>query len=142
MREIRHYFLLAIFIFLGHQGFSQTQPPTSGGVYQISTYSHLLWIQNNSASWSASMVLTQDIDMSAIRNVDDSDAGTNDGWIPLGNTSTRFTGSFDGRGYTISGLYIDRTALRDLGFFGQIRNATIKNITFKSATVSLSLIHI
>ena len=138
MREIRHYFLLAIFIFLGHQGFSQTQPPTSGGVYQISTYNHLLWIQNNSASWSASMVLTQDIDMSAIRNVDDSDAGTNDGWIPLGNTSTQFTGSFDGRGYTITGLYIDRVTIRDLGFFGQIGNATIKNITFEDATVRYS----
>ena len=81
------------------------------------------------------MVLTQDIDMSAIRNVDDSDAGTNDGWIPLGNSSTEFTGSFDGRGYTLTGLWIQRTSIQNVGFFGVINGAEIKNITFRDAVV-------
>ncbi len=40
------------------------------------------------------------------------------GWKPLGDGSNRFTGSFDGAGYTISGLNVVRPAEDYVGLFG------------------------
>lgn len=46
---------------------------------------------------------------------------------------TTFTGTFDGKGHTISGVYINRPRLSgldpiDIGLFGRIQGATIKNL--------------
>lgn len=40
------------------------------------------------------------------------------GWEPIGNFSTRFTGSFNGNNKKISNLYINRPATDYVGFFG------------------------
>ena len=39
------------------------------------------------------------------------------GWVPIGNFSSRFNATFNGGGYTISNLYIDRSD-RYIGLFG------------------------
>ena len=130
----RHSFLMLLCLFFLNLLSGQTTPTLSGDTYQLSTLNELIWIQQNSSSWSTTMVLTNDIDISTIRNVDDSDSGSQDGWIPIGNSSTRFTGHFDGRGYTISGLWIQRS-IGEVGFFGEVNNATIKNIKFTDSYI-------
>lgn len=40
------------------------------------------------------------------------------GWEPIGTSGSPFTGSFDGDGYTISNLFIDRMADSNIGLFG------------------------
>ena len=50
------------------------------------------------------------------------------GWIPIGNTTNSFMGVFDGNGLKITDLYINTTTLFDIGLFGSIHNATIKNL--------------
>ena len=45
-------------------------------------------------------------------------------WTPLGT----FTGSYDGKGYAISDLYIDRNE-GQLGLFRQIHDGSVKNLT-------------
>lgn len=52
------------------------------------------------------------------------------GWEPIGT----FTGSLDGAGYKITGLWINRPSSDNIGLFGYISNATIKNIGIESAT--------
>lgn len=53
---------------------------------------------------------------------------------PIGTTSHPYTGTFDGKGYAISGFNIyavdreDLYALEAVGLFGAIKNATLKNI--------------
>ena len=48
----------------------------------------------------------------------------------IGNESTKFKGTFDGDGYTISGLYINNTSFGGSdALFGYIFGATIKNLT-------------
>jgi hypothetical protein len=42
------------------------------------------------------------------------------GFEPVGNRTNPFTGSFDGQGYTISALNIDRPSSMDVGLFGAI----------------------
>lgn len=49
------------------------------------------------------------------------------GWEPIGNSNTPFKGTFDGRGYTIKGLSINRPEQDYIGLFGFISGATIKN---------------
>ena len=41
------------------------------------------------------------------------------GWLPIGTSSTPFTGSFNGNGFTITGLTLDGlTATQEVGLFG------------------------
>ena len=47
-------------------------------------------------------------------------------WTPIGSETTPFAGTFDGQGYTISGLYLNTTT-KAAGFFGATNAAIIKN---------------
>ncbi|MEN7538773.1 filamentous hemagglutinin N-terminal domain-containing protein, partial [Aurantiacibacter flavus] len=42
------------------------------------------------------------------------------GFLPIGNSTNKFTGAFQGAGHTISGLTIYRPAADNIGFFGNI----------------------
>ena len=61
-------------------------------------------------------------------------------WIPIGryNPSYYFCGTFDGNGYTISGLYCNRPEGENVGLFGNlygnIKNVVIKDSYFKGKT--------
>ena len=113
--------LILFSVWLQAQTVSST-PTLSGGVYQISNLAELLWLSENSST-TASFELTADIDASSTQhwdyNDDDSDgnryndandvttlAGTNEGWPPISTLDGAFKGSFNGNGYTISGLTI------------------------------------
>ncbi len=51
-----------------------------------------------------------------------------EGLRPIGTKETPFEGTFDGKGYTISGLYVDGTNEYS-GLFGYVKDATISNVT-------------
>jgi hypothetical protein len=62
------------------------------------------------------------------------------GWNPIGwwvdsNTVNAFTGSFNGNGHSIRGLYINRTQ-SDIGLFGITDGAVIKNVALEDVNVS------
>lgn len=69
--------------------------------------------------------LANDIDASATQ---DASYNSGAGWLPVGNSSTPFTGNFNGNGYTISGLYINRPSTNYVGLFGALYG-TITNVT-------------
>ncbi len=50
------------------------------------------------------------------------------GFEPIGNTASPFAGNYDGQGYKITGLYINRNNADDVGLFGVTNNADIRNI--------------
>lgn len=50
------------------------------------------------------------------------------GWAPIGTSPKPFTGTFDGNGFAISNLYINRVSDYN-GLFGYAKNATVKNLT-------------
>ena len=54
------------------------------------------------------------------------------GWMPVGNSSSKFKGTFDGNGNIISGLTINRENTDFVGLFGDTDRATIKNLTIKA----------
>lgn len=79
--------------------------------------------------------LTQDIDMTAAtsRNGDYYNDGL--GWLPIGSASTPFTGTFDGRNHTITGMNINRPEEARVGFIS-VLSGTVKNVKFKDCYVS------
>ena len=53
------------------------------------------------------------------------------GWQPVGSSSEPFKGVLDGNNKTISGFSINRSTADNVGLFGYISGATIKNLTIK-----------
>ena len=97
---------------------------------------------------SACYIMVNDIALNDVSNVDDwaTEAPANE-WTPIGNSTYPFTGTFDGNGYTISGLYINRPkenndANKFLGVFGYASDSSlISNTTIdKSYIKGFSLI--
>ena len=41
-------------------------------------------------------------------------------WTPIGNYNNEYTGTFDGHGYTVSGLYFNDTSKEEVGLFGHL----------------------
>ena len=80
--------------------------------------------------------LACDIDLTAAtsRNGDYYNEGA--GWLPIGTQSMPFTGTFDGCGFTITGLNINRPTEEKVGFFGAIKDASIKNVNFVNTNIT------
>lgn len=55
-------------------------------------------------------------------------------WVPIGNASTKFTGSYDGGEFKITNLVIYSTATYT-GLFGYVSGATIENLTIENGAV-------
>lgn len=69
-------------------------------------------------------ILMEDIDLSSIAN-----------WEAIGKDGAEFKGTFDGNGYSISNLKIDKTTESYQGLFGKINGATVKNTQVVNANV-------
>lgn len=103
---------------------------TEDDPYQIGTAQELAWLayavnnQMESAGYCA--VLTADIDLGYCR------------WPVIGilssNGQRAYTGTFDGQGHTVSGLYITSLGGRQkLGLFGVVQDAVIENLTVRGS---------
>lgn len=70
-------------------------------------------------------------------NADANNDGTPDNsWTPIGSTSAKFTGNFDGQNHTISNLYINTTKYYS-GLFGYSSNSTtFKNIKLSNVNIN------
>ncbi len=55
-------------------------------------------------------------------------------WTPIGNSSVSFTGTFDGDGHTVSGMFINTTSTHN-GLFGN-SSGTVQNVTVENSWVS------
>ena len=59
------------------------------------------------------------------------------GWNPIGDNTNKFNGTFDGLGFTISNLYINRPSQDYIGLFGfESSSSFIRNLGLVNATVT------
>ena len=59
------------------------------------------------------------------------------GFVPIGSTATKFTGAFDGQGYTIANLTINRPTTDDVGLFGYVgAGVTVQDVGLLGAAVT------
>ena len=115
-------------------GESYTEPAKNGqGVYLISSPDELMWVDKNAKMTDSAKLLA---DITINEDVSGSDATSQKyKWTPLGTDSSKYTGTFDGNGHTISGLYINSTAA-NTGMFGRIgSSAVVKNLTLANSVI-------
>lgn len=60
----------------------------------------------------------------------------NQGFDPIGSTSAKFTGTFDGRGFVITRLFIDRPFEDYVGLFSHLDGAVIKNLGLEGIDIT------
>ncbi|HEV8025387.1 MAG TPA: GLUG motif-containing protein [Candidatus Nanopelagicales bacterium] len=86
---------------------------------QISTPENLQWLRDTSSAWSDTWTQTANIDMGGCE------------WTStIGTSSTKFSGTYDGGGFVISGLTINMAG-NDAGLFGVASSTSvIRNLGF------------
>ncbi len=92
------------------------------GYYEIANAENLLWFaqQVNSGNAAIKGVMTADIDLSGIN------------WTPIGGAENKFSGIFDGGGYSISNVEMEARS-NYYGLFGYISGATVQNLSVDGA---------
>jgi len=104
-----------------------TAPSSGSGTvedpYEIANLNNLYWIAENSSRWGYHYIQTEDIDAVVTKYW-----FSGQGWSPIGNYTTKFTGSYNGDHHIIERLYINRPTDFAIGLFGCIAVATISNL--------------
>ncbi len=126
--------LLAVIILLIYSqlNFAQTATPpsvgngTSGSPYEIATIENLYWLSTTSAQWASGKYFKQtaNIDASSVAN-----------FPTIGNSTTSFNGNYNGQGFLISNLVINRPAQNYIGLFGSTQDGSISNLGLVNASI-------
>nr|WP_321451025.1 T9SS type A sorting domain-containing protein [uncultured Carboxylicivirga sp.] len=108
--------------------------------YKISTKTDLKSLSENSDDMWKSFVLINDI---SFTETDFEYGGefynSAKGFNPIGSLDNKFTGTFDGQGYTIDGVYINSSSDDYVGFFGYIgggSNTRIENLILTNVNIT------
>ncbi len=89
------------------------------------------------ACFGNTLILTQDIDCSESASWDNQKGFDPLGWFESASFASPFTGTFDGQGYTISHLFIDRPMQDYVGLFGYVGSgAQIQRLALFNATIT------
>lgn len=83
----------------------------------------------------ASYTLESNIDAAAV-GVAGAGMWGSTGFVPIGNSGTKFTGTFDGQGHTISNLTINLPTTQYVGLFGWTMGSTIRNVGLVGGSVT------
>ena len=106
---------------------SFTTPLSGSGTgydpYQISTLNELRFLSEHSDLWNSHFVQTANINAAAT-----SGWNSGAGFSPIGFNGNTFTGYYDGAGFTIDGLFINRPSSDNVGLFGYIESADISDL--------------
>jgi len=123
-------FLAVVLVLPGFLGFNLNSPKIAAGDGSspdtpiiITTPAELDNIRNG---LNRHYKLGNDIDLIAYIT-SRTDWGTS-GWEPIGTQHNPFTGSLDGDGYAVIGLWINRSTTNNAGLFGYTQNASFKNL--------------
>lgn len=127
----------------GYPFFSSSLEPQGDGTpenpYKIQTLANLYWLSQTPTQWDKHFEQTSDIDAS-----ETSTWNSGAGWSPIGiyfyfgnPNQAPFTGKYNGGGYTISNLYINRPSQGErIGLFGWTQGATIETISLSSISIT------
>ena len=92
---------------------------------KISTKDELKKIGNDSMyPLNGYYELTCDIDL---------EGNDEDQWVPIGSENSPFTGGFNGKGYTIRGIYINDNSKNAVGLFGYTKGAMVKALSVEGS---------
>ena len=120
---------------------------TEAEPFVLKTADHLAWFRDyvnegHPNAWAKIADDVKEIDMSTVcHKANDEKQVAELSWNPIGNSDISYQGTFDGKGKTISNLYINAISentgfIGYAGFFGYVDAGSIKNITFNNAKVN------
>ena len=124
--------ILLLLLFCGWVN-AQTYSGGSGTLaapYKIATLADLQYLDGHTGDWGKFFIQTATINASATATWN---SGL--GWLPIGNTTTKFTGTYDGQGYIIDHLTLNRPSDYNHGFFGYTLVASIKNVNLENISI-------
>ena len=108
---------------------SKVDTLTAGNVYSINSLSDLnklATMVNSGQSSNCTFILTQDIDMNNFP-----------GFVPIGNSTNQFNGTFYGNGHIISNISISQAGTSGVGIFGYTGSASrILDLGIENAKVT------
>jgi len=109
------------------------QPEGDGNItpYQIQTLNHLYWMSNNQETWGSDFEQIASIDANAVQNWNG-----NEGWSPAGNSTTKFTGTYNGQGFSVNHIKIAQSGSDYQGFFGYVYSGTVKDLGMKNVNIT------
>lgn len=90
----------------------------------IKSPEHLSAISKTTEALGKNFILTENIDMKDIN------------FQPIGSVNDPFTGVFDGNGYIINNLTINKPNATDVGFFASCEDAKILNLSLENVNIS------
>lgn len=134
-------YILAILLLLngstflfGQTGTPAVQPVDGDGSaffpYEIDNIAHLRWVSQNAGWWNFHMIQTANINASETRT------WSANGFDPIGDATTNFTGEYDGQGFRIDNLFINRPNDDDISLFGYVNGGKISNLIILSAEIT------
>ncbi len=152
-------FILAIFIIINSLLLSQeAEQPIGSGVsddpFEISSLNNLIWITQNHIAYSnAFYIQTSNINASGTQYWDASDdnddgnpyndandetyIGNNEGFKPIGESYSKiFIGNYNGDGYKIDSLFINRNSEEFVGLFGWISQSVIDSLKLSNVSIA------
>lgn len=103
---------------------------TASNPWQIATISQLNSVRDH---MDDNFELIADLDFTG--SIYDS-ITNNNGWDPIGTYSSPFTCNFNGKGHTISGLYINRPNTRGVGLFGNLRDGKVDSLILENCNIT------
>jgi hypothetical protein len=111
---------------------------TAEDPYQIADWRHLDNVRNY---LDCHFIVINDLDSSSVGYTELASATANEGkgWEPIGTTAVndKFAGSFDGQGYEICDMFIDRPDESDVGLFGVVDEVgVIENVGVVNGNVT------
>ena len=117
-----------------HASIKETGTGTKSDPYKIGNAENLFEfanivniIEREDHNQAACAILTQNIDL---------DEYSTTTWTPIGMSNKQpYTGTFDGKGFTISNLTIQNETGDYLGLFGCVMRGVIKNVGIKNANI-------
>ena len=105
--------------------------PNKDGVYEISSAAELKMFAQlvNSGKTDAKGILKADISFNdgSVYDGEGKLKSNLESWTPIGNSSKKYTGTFNGAGKTVSGLYFNNDE-NNVGFFGYVYGGVVKNV--------------
>ncbi len=143
----KFYPLFLMLLLYSAAAFTQTYSGgsgTEGDPYQIANATDLIYLSNHSTDWAKYFIQTADITFDANEeNVDwdgdgSSDGAGTSGFAGIGNSTSMYTGTYDGQGYKVANLYMyypDDDAAEGVGLFAYCKGSIIKNLGIEDAYI-------
>ncbi|MFO7447070.1 MAG: hypothetical protein R6W90_11925, partial [Ignavibacteriaceae bacterium] len=114
------------FVYNGFEGAGTDQMP-----YLIQSPDDLKYLADSTALWDKSFKQTAEINVSVTKTWNNGE-----GWKTIGSNPQPFTGKYDGQGFSIDSLIINRPDSSYQGLFGKALNSTITNVNLTNVNIA------